>query len=280
MCAADGSPLPATLSEDIPILVTAQSEIFGEKPPTSWQDQPLNNPSWTGQTSIHWFFDDVGKNKSTIASCEEMLPSNQMKVTPLDPCLRGAVSVYVSRPFKYEATPGQFKTIFANGGHSVQLKVTDITPPTCGFEVSSAKKKGTIWTVEFPANKYPLPKSAQVFLRGNAFSADGSEVDKQIPGLELGPSMILDPTQCQLHFAKDAEISLKVVLQDNDKVDEKSLRFGLCEVANGQVVPIGDTNSPTIKPASLKIPEKPHLFIEAKDPSGNHQLLCVPVSFK
>ncbi len=277
---ADGSPLPATLSEDVPVLMTAQSEIFGEKPPSSWKDQTLSNSAWTKQTAIHWFFDDVAKNKSTLASCEEQLPANQMKVTPLDPCLKGAVTVFISRSFKYEVTPGQFKTIFATGGKSVMLKVTDITPPTCGIEVTAGGKKGMVWTVEAPANKYPLPKTAEVHFRGNLFTPPGTEVENQIPNVELGPNMVLAPEQCQMTLPKDGEISLKMVLEDNDKVDEKTLKYGICEVANGQPVPVGDYNVPTIKPASLKLPEKPYLFLEIKDMSGNHQVLCIPVSFK
>jgi|GEM_PF-641037 len=276
----NGSPLPATLSEDIPIYLSAQSEIFGNTPPGSWKDQHLTNVEWSGATSIHWFFDDVRQNKSMLASCEENLPMNQMKVTPLDPCSKGAVSVFLSRPFKYEEKPGQLKTIFANGSKALHVKVTDITPPTCGLEVTSDGGKGIVWAVETPANKYPLPKTADVHFKGTVFSQAGTEVDSRVAGIELGTKMVLAADQCNLFLSKDKEINLKVVLQDNDRVDENSVKYGICEVVNNQPVLVGEANPTTIKPKSLKLPEKPYFFIEAMDPSGNHQVMCVPVTFK
>jgi len=161
----DGSPIPASLTEDVAVLMMVSSDIFAEKPPESWQGKALPNAVWTGQASVRWFFDDSAKNESTMASCSEQLPGNQMKVTPLNPSRSGGVTVTLARPMKYEETPGRFRTVFANSSQGLNVRILDITPPTCGLEITCGTSQGTFWTVENPPHKFPLPKAADVCMR-------------------------------------------------------------------------------------------------------------------
>jgi hypothetical protein len=273
---ADGTPFPASFSEDIPILVVAYSDIFGEKAPDTWGGLTLANSQWTGQTSVTWFFDEVEKNKSTLASCEEVLPLNQMKVTPLDPTKKGAVTVTVSRPFKYEIAPGNYRTIFANGGKGMNVRVNDITPPVCGLEWSVEGKEGAVWTTEAPPHG-PLPKMSEVNAQGTLFSEKGENQNQVVAKMELGPNMILTSDQCQLFLPKNKEITVKMILQDNDQIDDKTVRCGVCEVNGTQIVPAGPENAAVLKLEAKWLPAKPYFYIEAKDRSGNHQRVCVPM---
>ena len=276
----DGGALPATLTEDVAVLLSVNSPIFDEKPPASWKGAELQNPEWTGQPSVRWFFEDVQKNKSTLASCGEILPANQMKVTPLDPTESGAVTVTIARPMKYMVGPDKFKGCFVNGSRSFTMAVTDTTPPTCGLKISTDEKSATFWTVENPAHKSPPPRTADVICKGDLFTFSEKAETVTIANMELGSRMVVPAPQAKLTLPRKGKIKLEVILQDNFRVDEKTLRFGISNGAEESPVPVGPANAPEFDLEGVAIPEKPFLFIEAADPSGNKQVLFVPVEFK
>jgi len=277
---SDGSALPATVSEDVALHLACNSELLGDKPPLKAGEVELKAGEWTQRASVNWFFDDVGKNKSTLASCSDNLPANQMKVIPVDPCRTGRVTVHVSRPMKYQEANGQYKTVWANGGHALMVNVSDITPPCCGMKVSAGGFKGSLWTVENPANG-PAPKKAEVVVEGDLVSEAHTPTNKQVNGLDLGPSMALTPDQAALYLPKAGPVSMELILADNDKVDDQSVKYGLCEYANGMAKPIGQPNQASFDPSKVPLPKgQVYLYVEAKDVSGNHGAIFVPVVFK
>jgi len=273
----DGTPLPATMTEDIGVLFQVKSDIFDGPVPTSWKGQTLNKAEWVGKASVNWIFVDAGKNKSLLAASSDPLPLNQMKVTPLDPC-NGKLTVFVSRAMRYEEEPGSFRRIYANGGTAHHTKVLDITPPLCGLEITlGGKQKGNIWTIENPLNHYPLPKKGDIIIDGEIFA---NRTEKTISGFDLGPKLIADPGKLTLEIPAKTEIKLKARVQDNDKIDDKSTRFGICELNNGIVKVIGKENSEIIDLSKLELPKEVYLFIESKDLSGNPGSLFLPIKIK
>ncbi len=277
LVAADGNPLPATLSEDVAITCTVHSPVFDAKPPADFEGQALTNGEWAGQCSVNWFFDDVGKNKSTQASCSEPLPLNQMKVTPLDPTGHGAVTVFVSRPMRYEYEPGKLRRIYVTGGKSHQAKVTDITPPCCGIELTVGKHSATVWSVEEPPHKYPLPKTADVMGKGALLSHPPADKEAQLSGIELGTNAVLPAEQLTIHLPKKGELKIQLAVTDNDQVDEKSLRFGFCEVMGDQIKVLGEESPAKLDLAKAGLPAKAWVFVEAKDMTGNLSRLVIPI---
>jgi len=275
-----GNPVPATISEDIPILLTANSEIFGEKPPASWNGTDLPDAEWTGRASVRWFFDDVTKNRSTLASVSDELPENQVKVIPLDPTTSGAVTITIARPMKYRIAADRFTTTFVNASRSLSTIVTDITPPVCGLEISAGGESGTVYPVENPSHQYPLPKHADVICRGKLFGVAGDDESVTVEGIELGARMVVPPERAAVHLAKDAVVTFKPLLHDNLQVDEKTVRFGLCAGTGEKPALVGQENPTELKLAEVKLPEKPFLFIEAADLAGNRQVLYIPMQIK
>lgn len=276
----DGGALPATMSEDVPVLLTVQSPVFDANPPAEWEGQPLANAQWAGQCSVNWFFEDLGKNKSTQASCSEPLPLNQMRVTPLDPTNQGAVTVYVSRPMRYETEPGRFRQIYVTGGRGVQSRVTDVTPPLCGLEITAGKGKATVFAVEAPAHAAPGQKTVEVVGKGTLLDQRNAERDLSLAGIELGPNGLVPGSNLTVYLPLTGKIKLQPIATDNDKIEDGSIRFGLCSYANGNVEPVGEPGVEEIDPAKLKIPSPAWLFIEAKDPSNNLGRLILPVQFR
>lgn len=276
----DGGPVPSTFTEDVPVLLSVDSAIFAESPPTEFKGNSFPKSEWTLLPSVRWFFDDVKKNKSTLASVSELLPMNQIYVTPLDPTSLGGVSAMISRQMKYEIAPGRFRKTFVNSSTALNVKVTDITPPTCGMEISVDGKTAAFWPIENPINKYPPPKLADVICKGALFTKDGKSTETVIPGLEMGSNMVVPADQAAIYLNKDDEIAFKVILQDNFKVNEPTVRFGICGIPVAEPVFIGPQNPEKLKLDSVKLPDDPHLFIEASDTSGNRQILFVPIKFK
>ena len=271
----DGGDIPATLTEDVGAIFTVDSEIFAPKPPTEFKGVTLLNGVWDGQPSVRWFFADVKKHKSTIASASDILPKNQMKIVPLDPSERGGITVTLARPMKYEAEPGVFRRTYVNSSRGANLAVVDITPPTCGLEIKGATRSGSFWSMENPANAAP-PKTADAILRGNLLNPNGQDLEVIVQGLNLA-HMVVPENQATIYLPKDEEVQIQLALHDNDKVDEKSIRFGISEGAGEEPVLVGAQNPEKIKLSDLKLPEKAFFFIEAKDLTGNRQIFYVPV---
>jgi len=276
----NGNPFPATLTEDLPVLLTAISDIFAEKPPSSWKGTELQDAEWTGMPSVRWFFEDVRKNQSTLASVAEELPETQMKVTPLDPTLSGAVTITIARPMKYRTGPDSFKRTFVNASRSLCTVVSDITPPVCGLEIVAGGDSGMVYPVESPLHKHPLPKLANLICRGTLFGITGSDEHVTIEGIELGKRMIVPAERAALLLDKNAVITLKPLLQDNQQVDEKSVKFGISNGAGGAPALVGPANPAELNLAEIKLPERPYLFIEAADIAGNIQILYIPLKIK
>jgi hypothetical protein len=275
----DGSGLPASLSEDVPFVVSVQSDIFGAAPPTEWAGKSYPKAAWAGNPSVRWFLDDVSKNSSTLASAEEVLPMNQMKITPLQPMETGGVTVTIGRPLSFEIAPGRVIKVFANASRSLTTKIGDITPPTCGLEISVGGKTASIWTIETPPHQYPPPKTAAVYLKGSLWQGVQEGEEKAVATIELGKQMRLTKEQAQLVLPKTGDIKIQALVQDNFQLDEDSVKFGLGEWSGDAPVLTGEPNPATLNPDAVKIPAEPVLFVEARDKAGNLSILAVPVVF-
>lgn len=275
-----GEAIPATVTEDIPILFGVDTELLGDKPPTMAGDIPLTNAEWVGVPTVNWFFDDVGKNESTLASCSQVLPRGQMYVTPINPCRKGAVTVHISRQLKYQEANGQYQRVWANGGRALNMVVTDITPPLCGFKLTAGEKGATVWAIENPLNHYPPPKTVDIQAEGDAVVSPDGDGRKLVAGIPMGGATAVAREALALHFPKGGEVKVELVLSDNDKVDDRTVKFGLCEFAGGAMRPVGPANPQTFQPAKLDLPKNLHFFVEAKDLSGNLGTIIIPVEFK
>ncbi|MBF0543602.1 MAG: hypothetical protein HQM08_04175 [Candidatus Riflebacteria bacterium] len=276
----DGSPVPATLTEDMGVVFSAQSDIFGDNPPTEYQGNPLTNAQWAGVTSINWYFDDVTKNKSTHASATEGLPPNQIQVIPLDPTVAGAVSVFLSRPLRYEESPGQYRRIYATASKSAPTRVIDITPPCPGMEITLDNGiSGQIWSVEEPPNKFPLPKTANVIYKGALFSKDGQDVNKNVIDIPLGQKMVLPETDATAFIPAKTKVTVKSISTDNDQIDDKTLKIGICELDSVPQI-ISDHITENYEAQKFTALKKPGLFLEIADKTGNKSCIFVRVMLK
>ncbi|EKD81373.1 MAG: hypothetical protein ACD_39C01839G0004 [uncultured bacterium] len=276
----NGEAIPATVTEDIPIVLVADTAIFDNDPPTHANDQEIPNPRWDASTAVSWYFVDWEKNKNFNASTTQGLAANQMVVIPTTPTGKGSVTCHMARRLRYDAPePGRSKVSYANSSGARDVRVIDITPPLCGLEINVENgKSGSFWPVEFPADKYPLPKTANVYFGGNLFDA----VDKEIvvEGLELGANMVVNAEQVAVNVAADAKLTIKVIGGDNYKLDNAKVKFGICTAAGGEPIPVGPINEETIDLASLEIPENPYVYIDATDTTGNRQVMFVPLKVK
>ncbi|MFZ5950319.1 MAG: hypothetical protein ACOYXC_06420 [Candidatus Rifleibacteriota bacterium] len=275
----DGQPLPATMTEDVSFTVMCESTIFDDAPPTEYKGQQIPNPKWESNPSPSWYFIDWEKNKNNLASTTIDVALNQMVVTPLNPTGKGAVTCYIGRKLRYYLPePGKTKVTFANSSGAKDVRVLDITPPTCGLEITVKEgKSGSFWAVENPPDKYPLPKMADVCMNGGLVNEDPEEVTV-VPGLELGANMVVQ--QGSIKLPANAEISFKVIGGDNYKLNTAKVKYGICNGAGGEPAPVGPVNPTELKLADLQIPENAHFYIDASDEAGNRQVLFVPIEIK
>ena len=200
-----------------------------------------------------------------------------MVVIPTTPTGRGAVTCHMARRLRYDAPePGRSKVSYANSSAGRDVRVLDITPPLCGLEITIENgKSGSFWPVEFPPDKYPLPKTANVYFSGGLFDAVDKEV--VVEGLELGSNMIVAAEQVTVKVAADDKLNIKVVGGDNHKLDNAKLKFGICNAAGGEPIPVGPINEATIDLSGIELPDNPYVFIDATDVTGNRQVLFVPL---
>lgn len=275
--AEDGQSVPATLTEDIPIVLVADTSIFEPDPPVDYKGQEIPNPKWEDVAAVSWFFIDWEKNKNFMASSTERLAVNQMVVTPLNPTGKGAITCHIARRMRYDLPePGKTKVTFANSSVARDVRVLDITPPTCGLEITVKNgKSGSFWSAENPPNKYPLPKMADVYMSGSLFQID--EEVAVVPALELGANMIVTPDQAGIHLSADAEISIRVIGGDNYKLDNAKLKFGICNGAGGEPAPVGPVNAPEMKLSDIKLPDEPYFYVDSADMAGNRQVVFIPL---
>ena len=277
----DGNSIPATLTEDIPVTLIAETSLFDKDTPAKSNGKEIPNPRWIRKPAISWYFVDWEKNKNQLASCKENLAINQMIVTPLSPTGKGAITCFASRRMRYDlSTPGKTQVSFATSSKAKDVRVLDITPPTCGLKIT-VKNGGTgmFWVTENPPNKYP-PKLADVSFTGNLI--DGIQPDEVVPiqGLELGENMVVSAEQAAISVAADSVLMIEVNGDDNYKLNLDKLKYGICDGAGGNPAPIGQVSPSEIKLAELKLPENPHLYIDASDMAGNRQVLFVPLKIK
>lgn len=278
--AENGEAVPATLTEDVPLMVVADSAIFEAEPPAEYKGQPIPNPRWERNPSVTWYFIDWEKNKNFMASVSEQLALNQMVIIPTTPTDKGAITCHIGRKMRYDLEePGRTKGTFANSSGAKDVKVLDITPPLCGLEISIENgPSGACWPVENPPDKYPLPKLADVYFSGAIFNAVDQEINVQ--GLELGANMIVSADLAALSVSAKDKLHIKVIGGDNHKLDNSKLKYGLCNGAGGEPAPIGEENAEVLDLARLKLPKTPYLYLDATDVAGNRQLMFIPVKIK
>ncbi|NCB38845.1 MAG: hypothetical protein EOM80_08755 [Erysipelotrichia bacterium] len=276
----NGEPVPATVTEDIPLTVVAETSIFDPEPIAEYKGQPIPNPRWEDNPAVSWFVIDWEKNKNFMATVQEPLAINQMVVVPTTPTGKGAITCHIARRMRYDLSePGTSKATFANSSGAKDVRVLDITPPLCGLEISvKGGGNGAFWPVENPPNKYPLPKQADVYLSGAIFNA--AEKDILVSGIELGKNMIIAPEQGVITLSAKDEISIKVIGGDNYKLDNSKLRFGICDGAGGEPAPIVPENTDVIKLSKIRLPKAPYIYLDATDTTGNRQLMFVPLKIK
>lgn len=276
-----GAAIPATMTEDMPYTVMCESTIFDEAPPAEYKGQEIPNPSWVANPTPSWYFIDWEKNKNTMASTTHEVALNQMVIVPLNPTGKGAITCYIGRKMRYDLPePGKTKVVYANSSGAKDVRVLDITAPTCGLEITVKNgKSATFWAIENPPNKFPLPKMADVCFSGGLINEDPQEISV-VQGLELGNNMIISEDQKAITLSADAELTIRVIGGDNYKLDNAKLKYGICNGAGGEPAPVGPVNAPELKLADLKLPENAHFYVDASDVAGNRQILFVPIKIK
>jgi len=278
----NGEAIPATLTEDVPVTLVADTAIFDPEPPAEYNGTELPNAKWSRNAAVSWFFIDWEKNKNIPASSSVQMAVNQMIVTPINPTGRGAITCHIGRKMRYsDPVTGKNRGTFANASVGHDARVLDITPPTCGLEISvQGGRSGTFWVAENPPNKYPLPKMADVYFSGALINEADPAAILTVQGLELGSGMVVAPEQAAVHVPADAVLNIKVNGEDNYKLDTAKLKYGICKGAGGEPVPVSAINASEIALAELELPEKPYLYVDATDVSGNRQVLYVPLKIK
>ncbi len=277
-----GEPIPATLTEDIPITLVAETAIFDPEPPAVYNGEEIPSPQWSRNAAVSWFFVDWESNKNTPASSSQQLALNQMIVTPLKPTGKGAITCHIGRKMRYtDPESGKIRGTFANSSVARDVVVLDITPPTCGLEISVKDgNSGTFWVAENPPDKYPLPKLADVYFTGALANDKDPDEIITVQGIELGIGMVVPPDRAAITVPADSVLSIKVNGGDNYKLNNSKLKFGISSGAGGEPVPLGDVNAAEISLVDLNLPEEPYLFIDASDEAGNRQVLYVALKVK
>lgn len=274
-----GNPVPKELTEDEPIILQADSGIFFD-PPVSYEGVDILDPKWEDNPSINWQVIDWEKNKNTTCRATSEVPINGMVVVPTSPTNRGAITCNVGRRMSYtERESGRTKCTFANSSMAANVKIKDITPPTCGLQITVKEgASGMVFPFENPPDHFPLPKTADLVIRGDLFNCD-SEEGTVIPGMVLGKDMIV-PEEGTLSVSKLDRIVLTVIGDDNYKLNNDKLRFGICNGAGGEPTPICDENQPEYNLFEINLQENPHIYLDATDMAGNREILFIPISVK
>ena len=278
----DGEKLPEEVTEDEPLTVTANSEIFFDNPPSkSVTGQEFDQAQWLDDEAIPlWHINDWTRDKTFLAPVlYDCLAANQMVIVPTTPTDNGSVTCHSSRKMQYVSEEGNTIECFANSSAASMFRVKDITPPTCGFEISVENgQSGRLWPVENPPDHFPLPKTADICFSGELFNA--SEEDKVVQGFELGNNMIVSNEDGGISLSKDSIIKVKVIGDDNYKLDNEKIKFGVCAGAGGEPTPVSPENEETIDFSKFLIPENPYLYLDVSDMAGNREILFVPLNIQ
>ena len=278
----NGGKLPEEVTEDEPITVTANSDIFFDAPPSkSVTGEEYFQAQWLDEEPIAlWHINDWSRNKTSLAPIlYDNLPANQMVIVPTTPTDNGSVTCHSSRKMQYISEEGKTLTCFANSSAASLFKVKDITPPTCGLEISVVNgHSGRLWPVENPPDHFPLPKTADMCFSGELFNA--SEEDKIVQGYELGNNMIISNEDGGISLSKDSVIKIKVIGDDNYKLDNDKIKYGVCAGAGGEPTPVSPVNEEEIDFSKFLIPENPYLYLDASDAAGNREILYIPLDIQ
>ncbi|NLF95708.1 MAG: hypothetical protein GX569_03155 [Candidatus Riflebacteria bacterium] len=278
----NGEVIPATLTEDVPITLVADTAIFDAEPPAEYNGTEIPNAKWSRNAAVSWFFIDWEKNKNVAASSTQQMALNQMVVTPLNPTGKGAITCHIGRKIRYtDPVTGKTRGTFANASVGHEARVIDITPPTCGLEIMvEGGRSGTFWVAENPPNKYPLPKMADVYFSGALVNEADPGAITTVQGVELGVAMVVKPEQAALNVPAGSVLKIKVNGEDNYKLDTAKLKYGICKNSSGEPIPVSAINASEIALADLELPEDPYLYVDASDVSGNRQVLYVPLKIR
>lgn len=277
---ADGSTFAPVFTEDVPVYLSVQSSLFDGAPPKTDRHYVMNYPEWTADKPVViWYLADrFSKRSETIPSLPGVYP-DRMTIVPTTPTNRGILSCFANRRMSYYDESGQLCATDAQGSASRHIVVKDITPPLCGLSIKlSSGKTGSCWPVEFPKDKYPLPKTATVFATGSIFSLEEGDF-LEAPTIDLGMNMILDE-KFAIEVDKDTVMELTVVGGDNHQLDKSKIFFGVCSGAGGNPVPAYEPNISPIEFSRIKMPKQPYLYIDASDVSENRQVMYIPLIYK
>jgi hypothetical protein len=277
-----GANLPEEVTEDEPLTVSANSNIFFDDPPVkSITGEEYYQAQWLEDKALAlWHVNDWERQQSFLAPIvQENLPANQMVIIPTTPTDDGSVTCHSSRKMQYISEEGKTITCFANSSSASMFKVKDITPPVCGLEISIVNgQSGSLWPVENPPNQYPLPKTADMCFSGELFNA--SEEDRIVQGYELGNSMIVSNEDGGIRLSKDSVIKVKVIGDDNFKLDTDKIKYGVCAGAGGEPTPVSPVNESEIDFSKFLIPENPYLYLDASDVAGNREIIFIPLDIQ
>ena len=277
----NGEPIPDELTEDEPLVLHADSDIFFDEAPTKDRDMDIPNPLWENNPSVNWQVIDWETNKNTTCSDTPDLAPNQMVVIPTIPTSRGALTCFVGRRMGYDVVEtGRRTNTFANSSAAKDVKIKDITPPTCGLQITIKDgPSGSVYPVENPPDHFPLPKTADLIVIGSIFNGD-PDYQAIVQGFVLGPDMIAPQDTFSVTINKDSVVSVAVIGQDNYKLDNDKLKYGICSGAGGEPTPVCQENQPEYDFSKIKIPENPYFYLDAYDVAGNREVLFIPINIQ
>ena len=277
-----GEKIPKVLTEDEPIEIQADSDIFFDNPPTKDRKMVIPNPEWEGKPCVNWRIINWETNKTTKCLSTPGQSPNCMVVVPVTPTRKGALYCDVGRKMSYDTESGDRKKTFANSSGAKDVRVKDITPPTCGLEISVVNgSSGSIYPVENPPNHFPLPKTADLVIKGSLFNkGNDPDYEEVVSGVVLGLDMIAPEEQGTITVGRGDVIKITVTGSDNYKLDTNKVKYGICAGAGGEPTPVCQENQPEYDLAGIKLPQNPYFYLDASDTTGNREVLFVPIKVK
>ena len=281
----NGEKIPRTLTEDEPIDIQADSSIFFDEAPTRDNNLKVEipGPAWEDVPLINWRIINWESNRTT--SCKKIAGQapNCMTVIPIMPTSKGALYCDVGRKMSYDVVEtGKRKKTFANACAAFDVKIKDITPPTCGLDITVENGcGGSVYPVENPPNHFPLPKTADIIIKGSLFNKESDpDYEETVSGVVLGKDMIAPEEQGAILVERGDVIKITVTGDDNYKLDKEKTKYGICAGAGGEPTPICQENQPSYDLAGIKLPQNPYIYLDATDTTGNREILFVPIKIK
>ena len=278
----NGKRVPKVLTEDEPIDILADSSIFFDDPPTKDRGKDVPNPAWEEQPRVLWRVINWETNKSTLCKKIAGQAPNYATIVPLNPTKHGALCCGVGRKMSFETETGERRNTFANSSGAVDVRIKDITPPTCGLEITVVGGlSGSVYPVENPPNKFPLPKTADIIIKGSLFSKDNDpDYEEVVSGQNLGLDMQAPDEQGSIKVERGDVIKITVIGDDNYKLNTDKVKYGICAGAGGEPTPIIQENQPEYDLAGIKLPKNPYVYLDATDMAGNREVLFIPIKVK